>query len=297
MLTDCVPSKTLIATAEVMTTFDSSYEELGIIVADDTPPMEQAARVVGVDLGKVNRRVKRLALAQSHDITASVTPAPTARRVAPRPRAAGGRAGRRRVARGWSRGRRGAERPSARADTRRDLPLARAAHGRADPETAAQVVRLWAASEAAPGSGRVTGSADLRRRVRAPGARGLARSGAGHDAGRSRRSMFARRATAHGYGGRGEDRRPVTPAITVQPGRAASAARRTASSCAPPLTAASYGCRRARTRRAPGGSSTGPPGAPSRRTAQSSISQIAAPDVTDAPTSALRPLMVPDCGR
>ncbi|MBB5934862.1 NAD(P)H-quinone dehydrogenase [Streptomyces zagrosensis] len=73
VLTDCVPSKTLIATAEVMTTFDSSYEELGIIVADDTPPLEQSARVVGVDLGKVNRRVKRLALAQSHDITASVT--------------------------------------------------------------------------------------------------------------------------------------------------------------------------------------------------------------------------------
>src|SRR6478736_5053458 len=73
VLTDCVPSKTLIATAEVMTTFDSSYEELGIIVADDTPHIEQAARVVGVDLGKVNRRVKRLALAQSHDITASVT--------------------------------------------------------------------------------------------------------------------------------------------------------------------------------------------------------------------------------
>ncbi|WP_406383493.1 NAD(P)H-quinone dehydrogenase [Streptomyces sp. NBC_01618] len=73
VLTDCVPSKTLIATAEVMTTFDSSYEELGIIVADDTPYIEQTARVVGVDLGKVNRRVKRLALAQSHDITASVT--------------------------------------------------------------------------------------------------------------------------------------------------------------------------------------------------------------------------------
>ncbi|MYS19945.1 dihydrolipoamide dehydrogenase [Streptomyces sp. DvalAA-14] len=73
VLTDCVPSKTLIATAEVMTTFDSSYEELGIIVADDTPPLERSARVVGVDLGKVNRRVKRLALAQSHDIAASVT--------------------------------------------------------------------------------------------------------------------------------------------------------------------------------------------------------------------------------
>ncbi|GAA1501386.1 NAD(P)H-quinone dehydrogenase [Streptomyces synnematoformans] len=73
VLTDCVPSKTLIATAEVMTTFDSSYEELGIIVADDTPPEKQAARVVGVDLGKVNGRVKRLALAQSEDIATSVT--------------------------------------------------------------------------------------------------------------------------------------------------------------------------------------------------------------------------------
>src|SRR5688572_16987409 len=51
VLTDCVPSKTLIATAEVMTTFDSSYEELGIIVADDTPPIDRPARVVGVDLG------------------------------------------------------------------------------------------------------------------------------------------------------------------------------------------------------------------------------------------------------
>ncbi|MFW6694725.1 NAD(P)H-quinone dehydrogenase [Streptomyces sp. MAR4 CNX-425] len=73
VLTDCVPSKTLIATAEVMTTFDSSYEELGIIVADDTPPDKVAARVVGVDLGKVNSRVKRLALAQSEDIATSVT--------------------------------------------------------------------------------------------------------------------------------------------------------------------------------------------------------------------------------
>ncbi|MFE7560731.1 NAD(P)H-quinone dehydrogenase [Kitasatospora sp. NPDC057500] len=73
VLTDCVPSKTLIATAEVMTTFDSSYEELGIIVADDTPHIDSPARVVGVDLGKVNRRVKRLAIAQSHDITQSVT--------------------------------------------------------------------------------------------------------------------------------------------------------------------------------------------------------------------------------
>ncbi|MEY9967374.1 pyruvate/2-oxoglutarate dehydrogenase complex dihydrolipoamide dehydrogenase (E3) component [Streptacidiphilus sp. MAP12-16] len=69
VLTDCVPSKTLIATAEVMTSFDSSYEELGITVADGSP----TTRVHGVDLGKVNRRVKRLAVAQSHDITQSVT--------------------------------------------------------------------------------------------------------------------------------------------------------------------------------------------------------------------------------
>ncbi|GAA2074334.1 NAD(P)H-quinone dehydrogenase [Streptomyces albiaxialis] len=73
VLTDCVPSKTLIATAEVMTNFDSSYEELGIRVEDTTHDPDDPARVVGVDLGKVNRRVKRLALAQSHDITASVT--------------------------------------------------------------------------------------------------------------------------------------------------------------------------------------------------------------------------------
>lgn len=73
VLTDCVPSKTLIATAEVMTNFDSSYEELGIRVEDTTHDPDDPARVVGVDLGRVNRRVKRLALAQSHDITASVT--------------------------------------------------------------------------------------------------------------------------------------------------------------------------------------------------------------------------------
>jgi dihydrolipoamide dehydrogenase len=68
VLTDCVPSKTLIATAEVMTTFSSSAEELGIEVSADG-----GAPVLGVDLGKVNRRVKRLAVAQSHDITQSVT--------------------------------------------------------------------------------------------------------------------------------------------------------------------------------------------------------------------------------
>ena len=56
VLTDCVPSKTLIATAEVMTDF-AAAGELGII---SDPPT--------VDLGRVNQRVKSLALAQSADI-------------------------------------------------------------------------------------------------------------------------------------------------------------------------------------------------------------------------------------
>ncbi|MGK5532161.1 NAD(P)H-quinone dehydrogenase [Streptomyces sp. URMC 129] len=73
VLTDCVPSKTLIATAEVMTGFDSSHEELGIEIDHDGDGIGDEVRGIGVDLGKVNRRVKRLALAQSHDITASVT--------------------------------------------------------------------------------------------------------------------------------------------------------------------------------------------------------------------------------
>lgn len=73
VLTDCVPSKTLIATAEVMTGFDSSHEELGIEIDHDGDGIGDEVRGIGVDLGKVNRRVKRLALAQSQDITASVT--------------------------------------------------------------------------------------------------------------------------------------------------------------------------------------------------------------------------------
>jgi len=56
VLTDCVPSKTLIATAEVMTDF-AAAGELGIL--SDSP---------SVDLRRVNERVKRLALAQSADI-------------------------------------------------------------------------------------------------------------------------------------------------------------------------------------------------------------------------------------
>ncbi|MBL1065760.1 NAD(P)H-quinone dehydrogenase [Streptomyces sp. 7-21] len=73
VLTDCVPSKTLIATAEVMTGFDSSHEELGIEIDHDGDGIGDEVRGIGVDLGKVNRRVKRLALAQSEDIMASVT--------------------------------------------------------------------------------------------------------------------------------------------------------------------------------------------------------------------------------
>ncbi|TWH04962.1 dihydrolipoamide dehydrogenase [Nocardioides sp. J9] len=56
VLTDCVPSKTLIATAEVMTEM-SGANELGIIAE---PPR--------IDLGRINQRVKALALRQSADI-------------------------------------------------------------------------------------------------------------------------------------------------------------------------------------------------------------------------------------
>jgi pyruvate/2-oxoglutarate dehydrogenase complex dihydrolipoamide dehydrogenase (E3) component len=58
VITDCVPSKTLIATAELMTDV-AGANELGVMIGEDG---------VRVDLGKVNRRVKTLALAQSADI-------------------------------------------------------------------------------------------------------------------------------------------------------------------------------------------------------------------------------------
>jgi dihydrolipoamide dehydrogenase len=69
VLTDCVPSKTLIATAEVMTQVEEAGE-LGVRVtgdgaSDDSDP----ANSVRVDLSVVNDRVKRLALAQSEGIT------------------------------------------------------------------------------------------------------------------------------------------------------------------------------------------------------------------------------------
>jgi pyruvate/2-oxoglutarate dehydrogenase complex dihydrolipoamide dehydrogenase (E3) component len=58
VLTDCVPSKTLIATAELMTDV-AGANELGVMIGADG---------VRVDLAKVNQRVKALARAQSDDI-------------------------------------------------------------------------------------------------------------------------------------------------------------------------------------------------------------------------------------
>jgi NAD(P)H dehydrogenase (quinone) len=64
VLTDVVPSKTLIATADVMTLVRES-EELGVRFPGGG---SDARAAVAVDLGVVNRRVKSLALAQSADI-------------------------------------------------------------------------------------------------------------------------------------------------------------------------------------------------------------------------------------
>ena len=61
VLTDCVPSKTLIATSELMTDLRTA-PELGVGLAGDT-----SARVE-VDLARVNARVMRLAAEQSRDI-------------------------------------------------------------------------------------------------------------------------------------------------------------------------------------------------------------------------------------
>src|SRR6476646_3224980 len=64
VLTDCVPSKTLIATSELMTDL-STAPELGIGLEDDEG---DAAAKVHVDLARVNARVLRLAAEQSRDI-------------------------------------------------------------------------------------------------------------------------------------------------------------------------------------------------------------------------------------
>jgi dihydrolipoamide dehydrogenase len=65
VLTDCVPSKTLIATAEVMTTM-AEATELGVRFSG-------ASGGPSADLAQVNERVKRLALAQSDDIEGRLT--------------------------------------------------------------------------------------------------------------------------------------------------------------------------------------------------------------------------------
>jgi NAD(P)H dehydrogenase (quinone) len=66
VLTDCVPSKTLIATAELMTEVSESAE-LGIDFSDHEG---DSATTIRVDLAKVNARVKKLATDQSDDIAA-----------------------------------------------------------------------------------------------------------------------------------------------------------------------------------------------------------------------------------
>jgi dihydrolipoamide dehydrogenase len=64
VLTDCVPSKTLIATAELMTDV-SGAAELGVNFQDHEG---DAATTIWVDLARVNDRVKQLAADQSSDI-------------------------------------------------------------------------------------------------------------------------------------------------------------------------------------------------------------------------------------
>ncbi|WP_344210532.1 NAD(P)H-quinone dehydrogenase [Kribbella sancticallisti] len=65
VLTDCVPSKTLIATAEVMTEVEEAGQ-LGLRVEDGD---DDPANSVRVELAVVNQRVKALAAAQSEGIS------------------------------------------------------------------------------------------------------------------------------------------------------------------------------------------------------------------------------------
>jgi NAD(P)H dehydrogenase (quinone) len=67
VLADCVPSKTLIATSESMTSFACS-EPLGVRLRSGANPEDE----VTADLARVNARVKVLALAQSLDIARRV---------------------------------------------------------------------------------------------------------------------------------------------------------------------------------------------------------------------------------
>jgi pyruvate/2-oxoglutarate dehydrogenase complex dihydrolipoamide dehydrogenase (E3) component len=66
VLTDCVPSKTLIATAELMADLEVA-PELGLTIPDG------AVRDAVVDLSRVNDRVLRLARAQSDDVERRLT--------------------------------------------------------------------------------------------------------------------------------------------------------------------------------------------------------------------------------
>ncbi len=68
VLTDCVPSKTLIATADAMSATARSAS-LGVRLPDS------AAGSLSVDLSAVNARIKRLAAAQSSDIADSLATA------------------------------------------------------------------------------------------------------------------------------------------------------------------------------------------------------------------------------
>jgi len=63
VLTDCVPSKTLVATADVLS-FAGVTGEMGIRIGGEGP----SVATVGVDLAAVNERIRRLAQAQSDDI-------------------------------------------------------------------------------------------------------------------------------------------------------------------------------------------------------------------------------------
>ncbi|GAA5115294.1 NAD(P)H-quinone dehydrogenase [Alloalcanivorax gelatiniphagus] len=66
VLTDCVPSKTLIATSELMAEL-AGAQELGVNFRDHEG---DAATSIAVDLARVNARVKQLAADQSTDIAA-----------------------------------------------------------------------------------------------------------------------------------------------------------------------------------------------------------------------------------
>ncbi len=68
VLTDCVPSKTLIATAELMTDM-ADAAELGVrITGHEGDPVKNRATTFEVDLPRVNKRVLKLAADQSADI-------------------------------------------------------------------------------------------------------------------------------------------------------------------------------------------------------------------------------------